>query len=250
MPISWLAAVARCPTAAGCPRGRRFWQASLQLIDPSDPRNDPITDLALAPRKATGKVEYSMDVYLLKPVDMSRASGKRFYEGNNRGLKLATAVIDTVSGIFLGNVPTRPTDAGERVSVIRPAPCPTGASRPSPGSHLRAFCGRRGRETVEQTLEVGPALLRLDPLPLEPFHPAIHGGRDLDARHDRTHDSLRRARDQAPAPRRERRYDGYERDPEKDGDAARGQARACAVPLQSRPVATQAAGRETFACQL
>ena len=79
------------------------------MIDPSDARNDPITDLALAPRNATGKVEYSMDVYLLKPVDMSRASGKLFYEGNNRGLKLATAVIDTVTGIFLGNVPTRPT---------------------------------------------------------------------------------------------------------------------------------------------
>src|SRR5215471_12041559 len=55
-------------------------------IDPSDPRNGPITDLALAPRNATGKVEYSMDVYLLKPVDMSRASGKLFDEGNNRGL--------------------------------------------------------------------------------------------------------------------------------------------------------------------
>jgi hypothetical protein len=48
------------------------------VIDPSDPRNDPITELALAPRDATGKVEYSMDVYPLKPLDMSRASGKLF----------------------------------------------------------------------------------------------------------------------------------------------------------------------------
>ena len=37
--------------------GRAFGE-----IDPSDPRNGPITDLALAPRNAAGKVEYSMDV--------------------------------------------------------------------------------------------------------------------------------------------------------------------------------------------
>ncbi len=88
--------------------GRAFGE-----IDPNDPRNGPITDLALAPRNTAGKVEYSMDVYLLKPVDMSRASGRLFYESNNRGLKLATAVIDTLTGIFLGNDPTTPADAGD-----------------------------------------------------------------------------------------------------------------------------------------
>ena len=71
--------------------GRAFGE-----IDPGDPHNGSITDLTLAPRNAAGKVEYSMDVYLLKPVDMSRASGKLFYESNNRGLKLSTAVIDTL----------------------------------------------------------------------------------------------------------------------------------------------------------
>jgi hypothetical protein len=39
--------------------GRAFGE-----IDPSDPHNGPITDLALVPRNAAGKVEYSMDVYL------------------------------------------------------------------------------------------------------------------------------------------------------------------------------------------
>src|SRR5215467_14439354 len=37
-------------------------------VDPSDPRNALITDLALAPRNASGLVEYAMDVYILKPV--------------------------------------------------------------------------------------------------------------------------------------------------------------------------------------
>ena len=41
--------------------GRAFGE-----IDPSDPHNGPITDLILAPRNTEGKVEYSMDVYLLK----------------------------------------------------------------------------------------------------------------------------------------------------------------------------------------
>ena len=66
------------PPRQDAPGAGGFWQTSLQVIDPGDPRNDGITDLALAPRNATGKVEYSMDVYLLKPVDMSRASGRLF----------------------------------------------------------------------------------------------------------------------------------------------------------------------------
>src|SRR5215475_6955124 len=57
--------------------GRAFGE-----IDPSDPRNAVITDLASAPRNAAGKVEYSMDVYLLKPVYMTQASGRLFYESN------------------------------------------------------------------------------------------------------------------------------------------------------------------------
>ena len=88
--------------------GRAFGE-----IDPSDPRNAVITDLASAPRNAAGKVEYSMDVYLLKPVDMSQATGKLVYESNNRGLKLTTGVLNTVDRIFLSNDPTTPADAGD-----------------------------------------------------------------------------------------------------------------------------------------
>jgi Alpha/beta hydrolase domain len=88
--------------------GRAFGE-----VDPNDPRNATITDLAFAPRNAAGMVEYSMDVYLLKPVDMTRASRKLFYEANNRGLKLATGVINTVDRIILSNDPTAVGDAGD-----------------------------------------------------------------------------------------------------------------------------------------
>jgi hypothetical protein len=82
-------------------------------VDPSDPRNATITDLALAPRNAAGMVEYSMDVYLLKPIELGQGSRKLFYEANNRGLKLAPGVINTVDRLLLSGDPTTAADAGD-----------------------------------------------------------------------------------------------------------------------------------------
>src|SRR5437016_824792 len=42
-------------------------------LDPRDPKNTVIVDLQLAPRNARGKVEYSFDFYILKPMDLSKA---------------------------------------------------------------------------------------------------------------------------------------------------------------------------------
>src|ERR1700675_2547984 len=47
-------------------------------VDPKDPRNALITDLALAPVNAAGKVEYAMDVYILKPVNLQMGNGGLF----------------------------------------------------------------------------------------------------------------------------------------------------------------------------
>ncbi len=54
-------------------------------IDPDDPRNALITDIALAPRNARGLVEYRTTFTLRKPVDMSKAPGVLFYNIVNRG---------------------------------------------------------------------------------------------------------------------------------------------------------------------
>ncbi|MDA8520355.1 alpha/beta hydrolase domain-containing protein [Acidovorax sp. NCPPB 4044] len=54
-------------------------------LDPADPRNAVIQDLQLAPRNARGLVEYSADFVLLKPKDMSKASGVLRYDAPNRG---------------------------------------------------------------------------------------------------------------------------------------------------------------------
>jgi hypothetical protein len=56
-------------------------------VDPSNPRNDLIVDLKLAPRNAAGQVEASADFYMLKPVDPARGNGRVFYEVGNRGGK-------------------------------------------------------------------------------------------------------------------------------------------------------------------
>ena len=56
--------------------------------NPALPQNRVITDLQLAPRNARGMVEYSMDIYILKPVDPARGNHKLFAEIPNRGNKL------------------------------------------------------------------------------------------------------------------------------------------------------------------
>jgi hypothetical protein len=49
-------------------------------LDPNDPGNAVIVDLQLAPRNARGKVEYSFDFYILKPIDLSKGNHKMLYE--------------------------------------------------------------------------------------------------------------------------------------------------------------------------
>lgn len=54
-------------------------------LDPNDPHDAVIQDIGLAPRDAHGRVEYSMDVVILKPVDLSRGNHAILYEVPNRG---------------------------------------------------------------------------------------------------------------------------------------------------------------------
>jgi hypothetical protein len=54
-------------------------------VDPKDPLNAVITDIKRAPRNSRGMVEYSMDFWIAKPIDMSRANGTILYDVPNRG---------------------------------------------------------------------------------------------------------------------------------------------------------------------
>lgn len=54
-------------------------------VDPADRRNALITDIALAPRNARGRVEYETTFTLLRPLKPARASGLLVYSVPNRG---------------------------------------------------------------------------------------------------------------------------------------------------------------------
>ncbi len=84
-------------------RGRAYGE-----LDPDDPRNAVITDLALAPRNARGRVEYSMDIVILKPMDARRGNQRLILDFNNRGDLRAGALNDAE----LTNNPRTATDAG------------------------------------------------------------------------------------------------------------------------------------------
>src|SRR3989449_8670132 len=73
-------------------------------LDPKDSRNQVLVDLQLAPRNAGGKVEYSFDFYLLKPVDISKGNHKMLYEPPNRGRKTIAALNRGVGGNDPGSI--------------------------------------------------------------------------------------------------------------------------------------------------
>jgi hypothetical protein len=54
-------------------------------VDPNDPRNAIIQDIALAPRNQSGNVEYSMDINILKPIDLTKGNHVLLYDVVNRG---------------------------------------------------------------------------------------------------------------------------------------------------------------------
>jgi len=56
-------------------------------VDPSNLRNQIIADLDKAPRNAEGKVEFSSDLYIIKPKDSSKGNGVVFFDIVNRGNK-------------------------------------------------------------------------------------------------------------------------------------------------------------------
>ena len=63
-------------------------------VDPKNRRNKIIVNLDKAPRNRRGRVEYSTDFCILKPLDMARGNGKLFYDAPNRGGKRILAFLN------------------------------------------------------------------------------------------------------------------------------------------------------------
>jgi hypothetical protein len=100
--------------------GRAFGQAGAYEIivgvahgelDPADPHNRIITDLALAPRNARGRVEYAATFQLARPVDPAKRSGVLIYNTVNRGTGAVSGYedghISVISG-WQGDIPPDP----------------------------------------------------------------------------------------------------------------------------------------------
>jgi hypothetical protein len=89
----------RAPAFAGRSFGdvgsyERITARATIALDPADDRNAVITDLALAPRTADGRIEAVADVVILRPADAAHGNGTLLIEVPNRGRKLAPQLFD------------------------------------------------------------------------------------------------------------------------------------------------------------
>ena len=81
----------------------RLWRARSR-----DPRNAVITDLHLAPVNERGMVEYSTDIFILKPINLRAGKHRLLVDFNNRGQMRASRLNDAP----MTNNPTTAEDAG------------------------------------------------------------------------------------------------------------------------------------------
>jgi len=63
--------------------------------DPAHPLHRQITDIDLAPKNAEGRVEFSGDFYLLKPVDAAKGNHRLLVDVPNRGRKVAIDIFNS-----------------------------------------------------------------------------------------------------------------------------------------------------------
>ena len=78
-------------------------------VDPNDANNQVIVGLDKAPRNASGKVEFSADLYILQPRDAARSNGVALVDVVNRGRKM------TLNGYSRGGTldPATEADLGD-----------------------------------------------------------------------------------------------------------------------------------------
>jgi len=79
-------------------------------VDPKLAANRAIADIDLAPRNAQGKVEFSADLYILKPRDPAKGNGTALVEISNRGGK---GLLNTFNLASTSLDPHTPTEFGD-----------------------------------------------------------------------------------------------------------------------------------------
>ena len=94
--------------------GRAFGQAGAYekiagtirfSADPDHPLHRVITDIDLAERNAAGRVEFSGDFYVLRPVDAKKGNGRLLLDVGNRGRKVALGMFNSCTRVPDPSVP-------------------------------------------------------------------------------------------------------------------------------------------------
>ena len=67
-------------------------------VDPNNPHNKIIVDLDKAPRNAQGKVEFSADIFIVRPKDPSKGNGALIFDIPNRGNKGVLSAFNRAKG--------------------------------------------------------------------------------------------------------------------------------------------------------
>src|SRR5574342_184872 len=120
MPVARFEMTERRPLAGGRPfaDAGRYEELTGRLhlaVDPQNGANRAITDLALAPRDATGRVAFAADVSILLPVDRARASGRFILDVVNRGNTVTVPNFNHATRPVFGpgSDPHPPVDVGD-----------------------------------------------------------------------------------------------------------------------------------------
>src|SRR5712671_524714 len=79
-------------------------------VDPNNPHNKIIADIDKAPRNAQGKVEFSADLFILRPKDSARGNGVALFDVVNRGGKGLLGVFNRAKS---SSDPTAEADFGD-----------------------------------------------------------------------------------------------------------------------------------------
>lgn len=67
-------------------------------VDPDDPAYAMVVDLELAPRNEKGLVEFSTDLFMLRPMDLGGGNRRLLYDVNNRGNKRVLSFFNDAPG--------------------------------------------------------------------------------------------------------------------------------------------------------
>ena len=110
------------PLADGAPFGEsgayeRVIGKARGEVDPEHPGNRGIALIDKVPRNANGRVEYTADVFILRPRDPAKGNGRILYEVNNRGRKMLFGnIADGPQGV---NDPKTVADVGNGFPLRR-----------------------------------------------------------------------------------------------------------------------------------